>query len=182
MAKSIDLVVGTNTLGTFQESEDYFQTSLFFDQWCSFSTTKKKRAMVTAFMAMKNMSWDGEKTDSAQLAPFPRTGLVDGEGDALDSAEIPEIAKFGQFELALYLGINTGFESSAKGQIKEVQAGTVKVKYYETTPGTDKGAVFPQEILQYFNVLASSSFEVTPGFASGVDQESFFASTNYDTV
>lgn len=182
MAKAIVLVVGTNTLGTFQECEDYFLTSLFYDQWCAFSTTKKKRALVTAFIAMKGMSWDGAKTDSAQLAPFPRTGLTDEEGDAFDSAVIPEIAKLGQFELALYLARNTGFETSAKGQIKEVQAGTVKVKYYETSPGTDKDAVFPQEILQYFNVLASSSFEISPAFASGTDEESFFADANYDTI
>ena len=177
----ITLVVGTNTLGTYQEAEDYFEASPNAATWCALTATVKKQNLVGAYRAMTQMKWDGDKTVSSQTAPFPRTGLVDIDEVAIDSVAIPDIAKFGQFELALYFSANGGFVSQATGQIKEVQSGTAKVKYFQTSPGTSNVASFPEEALQYFNVLSSSSNEISVPYASGVDDCSSFDDISYDT-
>ena len=181
----ITLVVGTNTLGTLDGANQYFETTIHAARWAAISSaTKKKQALVTAFNAMTQMSWFGEKTDSAQLAPFPRTDLLDAEGNIFDSAVIPLIAEYGQFELALYFAESGGYKNpaSVKGQVKEVQAGTAKVKYFQTDQAVSAVPAFPKEVMQYFDILkgVASDIELEFGEALGVDQTGFFGNTEYD--
>ena len=175
------LVVGSNTLGSYQEAEDYFNVSLSYDVWCALSVGVKKRSLVAAFNAMNLMLWDGARTDSAQIAPFPRTGLTDVDGSEIASDSVPTIAKYGQFEFAAYLATNKGFVDNSKGQIKKVGAGSAKVEFFENTVQEKQSKDFPQVIEQFFSILSSTSSSITVGEASGTCQESFFKSTDYGT-
>lgn len=177
----IILVVGTNTLGTYSEAEEYFNVSMSYDIWCALSVPVKKRSLVAAFNAMSLMPWDGERTVSTQLAPFPRIGLTDIEGSEIASDSVPTIAKYGQFELAAYLATNKGFVDKSKGQVKKVGAGSAKVEFFESTIQEKQSTDYPQVIEQFFSVLSSTSSSVTVGEASGTCQESFFQSTEYGT-
>lgn len=182
MAIIITLVVGTNTFGTYQEAENHFAGSMSYEKWCVVKAAAKKRALVAAFDAMNGMVWDGEKTDPLLVAAFPRTGLTDIEGNDLASDSIPVLAKQGQFELAAYLIANKGFVDKSKGQVKKVGAGSAKVEFFENTVAVKESKVFPEVIEQYFRVLSSSKFSLTPSEASGTSEESHFSNANYGTV
>lgn len=75
--------------------------------------------------------WTGLPTTTTQRLPWPRTGMFDGNGNAIPSNVIPEALKNAQSELAgqLLMSDTTLDNAVSVGGITSVKAGSVSVSF-----------------------------------------------------
>jgi hypothetical protein len=78
-----------------------------------------------------NRQWTGLPTDGVQRMAWPRVGMFDANGNAIDDAVIPQALKEAQSELAGQLIIaDTTLDNAAKVKgLKSVKAGSVEVSF-----------------------------------------------------
>lgn len=96
-----DLVVGENSWATLDEADLYFEGRVNSTLWTD--ADSKENLLYSAWQVLEQHKYAGRKTDPDQGAKFPRTGLVDEDGQEVDSDVIPQNAKWAQFEQALYM-------------------------------------------------------------------------------
>lgn len=97
---------GTNSYVSLDSAETYFGNRLYVDAWAnaSSSESEKELSLIWACSLLENrVRWYGYKTNSSQTLQWPRRGLVDRYGKAVDSSTIPQAVKDVQCELALFL-------------------------------------------------------------------------------
>ena len=73
------ITVGVDTYVTVAEADTYLRGA-----WSAFDTADKESALVEAARSMETLTWKGSKTSEAQALAWPRTGVVDRYGRALD--------------------------------------------------------------------------------------------------
>lgn len=163
----MSLVVGTNSYISRADATTYFADSLRSASWVALSDSTKDQGLVTATRMLDRQVWMGEKTVSAQLLQWPRTGVTDAYGDAVDSATVPQAIKDACCELALSLALNPSGETNANAgsNIKRVSAakGTDIEFFRPTTAGRFPTII--QELIKPFlgsiDSAASLGGEVT---------------------
>ena len=95
------IVVGTNSYVSVAEADAYIANRVHQDCW---TTSYRYMAMIQACHMMETrVKWKGAKTDSSQTLEFPRTGLLDHYKKAVPNDEIPDLVKFVQIELTLFI-------------------------------------------------------------------------------
>ena len=162
---------------------EYFYGSLQHSAaWTAASSATQAAALVSATRLLDRQRWAGEKTSDAQALAWPRTGVTDAEGNAVDSAEIPTKVIQACYEVAAQMVADAAFEnsSSASSNIKSVNSGSVGVAYFAPE---SKGR-FPTVIAELCSeFLLGSTFDAgaTDGLsggslfgAGGLDNESVF--------
>lgn len=99
------------------------------------------------------MTWKGYKTTEDQALRFPRSGIIDKDGYAIDEDTIPEILERATAEQALVLMTSNKFAlPSILGQgIKEAKLGPMSVK----VGGMQVEEVIPQNVLSLLDVLGT---------------------------
>ncbi len=91
--------VGENSYIDLNYAELYAGETLRYDEWSEYS--QQRSALIFATILLENrVKWYGRKTDPSQTLQWPRKGLVDRYGNAVDSNSVPEIVKQVQCELA----------------------------------------------------------------------------------
>lgn len=111
---------------------------------------------------------------------FPRSGLVDCEGNALTATGFPDEFKFGQFELAYDISLSAAAETNAGvgSNLKRTKAETVEVEFFRPTGGVGGAgsARFPVYVMEYIGcLLASSAVVGLSGGATGMGGTSIVA-------
>ena len=94
---------GENSYISLDDADSYFANRLYTDSWDDSSSdeSEKELALIWATSLMENrVKWYGRKTDPSQTLQWPRKGLLDRYGNAVDSNSVPEIVKQVQCELA----------------------------------------------------------------------------------
>lgn len=178
------LVVGTNTYQLQASANTILGDNIATAKWATKPSATKDAALITAFNLMETQRWQGEKTQPAptQTAQHPRTGLVNCNGEAIDSATIaPDVIRAQAllaFELSedptLAGGTTTG------SNIKKLQAGSASIEFHERTndSGDPVNFRFPprvQELLAcYLEGVLTGGVE-----AIGADGESIFDPCDY---
>lgn len=107
-----------------------------------------------------------------QPLAFPRIGLTDLEGDAVDSATVPQVVKDAQYELAYLLSQDSTIEGSTgtSENNKRLKAGSVEVERFSPTKGTRLPNVVHELLRSFLEGFGS----MTSVFSSGVTVESQF--------
>lgn len=140
--------------------------------WTAADTDTKSRALVTSTRLIDRQDWKGTKTVDTQPLEWPRTGVVDRDGNALDPGVIPQEIIDGSIILAaLIVEDPTLAEATSTGSnTKRVKAGSAEVEFFRPQVGTR----FPIILHELFgDLLESSSFGSSSGSRSfGTDQES----------
>jgi len=93
---------------------------------------EKARSLITATLILDALPWLGVATGgAAQALAFPRTGLTDPGGFAVDAATIPRRIEYATAALALrLLPSNLALESAAALQgLKRLKADTVELEW-----------------------------------------------------
>lgn len=105
--------------GTVTGAKAYLAASSHGQAWLSLDSATQKQRLVTATRILERQSWLGAPTEpvdksnltnqpaNTQPLQFPRTGLVDRNGVAVDSTSIPMDVDSASYEIALALGETT---------------------------------------------------------------------------
>lgn len=107
-----------------------------------------------------------------QTADFPRSGLRDRQGVALDSQVIPTDIDSAQIELAFEISQNTSVEggSGTGSNTKRLKAGSAEIEFFKGTDGTP----FPTIVNDLIAPFLGSSTGTSGSAAFGVCDESQF--------
>lgn len=112
-------------------------------------------------------------TIATQTSRWPRTGVTDAEGDAVDSALVPEQVKQAQIELSYELVADAAVET-ARDQNSNIQqigaGGGVGITYFKPQESNGKFPVIVQELLAEF---LDPGAVVTGLATTGTDQTNF---------
>jgi len=166
------LVVGTNSYVDVATASTYFQHAIHASAWRSASNNDKTSALVTATRMLDRQRWLGEKYQPAptQVLDWPRSGLVDEEGQPIDETTVPQFVLDATCELGLQLISNAAVQdqNSTGSNIKSLKAGSAEIEYFATgTSGTRFPTIVQELIGQYLEGALFSG-----PFASGSDAES----------
>jgi len=126
------VVAGANSYYTLASADDYFDTR-GNSTWVDYDEDAKIYAMIKACQYMENLNWKGVKSLSDQELVWPRIGMEDEDGYAIDSDEIPKRIKWGQAEIAYRYILDTELEtdiSAGAGSVKSEQVDVIKVEYF----------------------------------------------------
>jgi len=114
-------------------------------------------------------------TEIDQLADFPRDGLVDCDGDEVDSTTYPTDLKAGQFELAYALSQDASIEqaSGTGSNVKRLKAGSAEIEYFRPESDAQR---FPTQVQEYLACFLSTvaGGRLALGFHSGAGVVSNF--------
>lgn len=167
------ITVGTNSYITLANANTYMSATLQAAVWSALADATKEAALISAARMIDRQAWQGSKTDSGQAMAWPRSGLVDKDGNEVSSASVPQQVIDAQCELALALSQDSSIQSntSSSQNIKRVQAGSASVEYFRSVAGGRFPTVV-QELLGLW--LGSNSTGLITSMSSGTDIESFF--------
>lgn len=177
------LVVGENTYIDLAGADAYFDDSLKFASWDALTDDVKSKALVTATRMLDRQTWAGTKTDESQDLQWPRSGVTDKYGNAIDSSTVPQQILEAQCELALSIALDPSVEtnSSTSGNIKFLKAGEAEIGYFTPT----RGGRFPtiiQELVGQFMGAAASAANSGGAYVSGTCERSHFCSDQYGLI
>jgi hypothetical protein len=180
-------------------ADAYFQAASHGAPWTAADGGVRNNAMVTAMRVFERTGWQGdptEPTDKTQPQPantqplvWPRAGLQDREGLALDPATIPDDILWGSYEYALELittpsvqtdpltGSNIKTQKSSQ-RVEGAITVSEEVGFFKPTLG--KLPPFPTITQDYIGLWLASSVVGSQIFVSGTDVESAFTDEKLD--
>lgn len=162
-----------NSYLNLTDANTYFELALGVDKWTNATDATKQSALVTATRMTDRKDWQGEKTVSTQPLEWPRTGVVDKNGDLVSTTTLPQDFQDGICELALELITDPDVQTTTVAATKSMMADKTSVEFFSPTNSRVSGAIFPgisQELLGQY-LLGPDGLVPT---ASGTDVESEF--------
>lgn len=164
-----------------QIADDYMgaQISSAGTAWRAATEDEQNRALVSATRLINRQTWQGTRDDQYYPLAFPRSGLLDADGAAVDSSIVPQQVIDACCELAASLldGSTVQDQSTTENNTQSLSAGSVSISYFR--PTSEVSGRFPQVVQELLGLWLSSSASVIVGFSSGTDEESAFKSS-YD--
>ena len=143
------------------------------------STTQQAQALVLATRFFDRQQWQGTPVTppaiDTQIA-WPRTNVIDGNGNAVDSSTVPDPIIKGCFELAAILLARPGLQDQANAdpQVASTSSGGTTVNLFRA----ERIGRFPKVVQELVGVyLASRTYQVG-SVASGTDDTNSGDSTN----
>jgi len=122
-----------NSYAELEEANAYFEDRLNTTEWEAASDTNKQRALVTATQRIDEEQFFGGKTNSGQALKWPRTGVLDEDGNEFDPATIPERVKQAVYITALELLRADFLAENYMGNFSYFSAGSVQIKQFTQT-------------------------------------------------
>jgi len=167
----------------------YFLGQLNTTNWDAASSTDRAKALVTASTILDKQRWVGEPTDKAtpQALAWPRTGVVDCDGDAVATDEIPADVVHASYELAkailddatVQTATSTG--SNTKRVLTRKKVGDLETEdeteyFSPTNVGQAAGTRFPAIVQEYLKCFIGGTLQ---GATVTGSQESVFLTFDY---
>lgn len=152
--------------------------------WLAASPTAQDQSIIMATRYLDSQIWAGEKTSPTQTLEWPRTGVTELNGDALDSATVPQAIKNACMELAALIRANPTLVEGESGGGSNIQAvtGPVGVTFFAPQAATALPSLIMRLVGRYLGSAgASTSGSYGAGEATGTCSESEFDdSDRYD--
>lgn len=153
------------------DADAYFAVAIHAALWeAETDDTVKEKALITSTRILDRQTWAGTKYDASQELAWPRSGVTDRDGDAVEEDEVPQEILDATCELALSLLADTALQdtsSTTSGNLKRVQAGSVQVEYFR--PGQSKK--FPNIVQELVGPFLRGTGLVTVGIAYGTGED-----------
>ena len=111
----------------------------------------KENALITATRMLDRRQWVGTEYDDPQTLDWPRSGVTDPEGVAVDETVVPQFILDATCELALALMEDASVQTGEGSNIKSIETGSVGVEFFGASNASSTG--FPtiiQEIIGYY--------------------------------
>lgn len=135
-----------NSFATLQEANDYFAERLYSSLWVAATEAEKTAALIMATgLLVSDICWTGAPTTTTQSLPWPRTGMVDRNGNDIADDVIPQPVKASEFEMALALlkGDRTTESDIEALGLTKLKAGPVELGF----SGDAKASVVPAFVI-----------------------------------
>ncbi len=160
--------------GTEADADNYMKARWGSETWIDADAADKRQTLVSATRMIDRENWLGQRTVSAQSLEFPRTGLTDKDGNAVDSATVPLAVEEANYELALALLNDAAVQEAdtTGSNVKRVKAGSAEVQFFRPTDGTPFPTI-ANDLLKTFRESGALA-----GLASGSDEVSAFCDPN----
>lgn len=173
MASVIIGAVTYEVYGDVAAADEYFNASSSYATWAAYDADTKARGLVSATRLLDRQTWQGELTaisPETGLA-WPRTGVTDRYGDAVDSETIPEDIIEASFLLALDINSGGTVETSATNEdlTKRLKAGSVEIEKFRADQ--DTVSRFPLSVSELINQYLTSNVAIATSLSFGVDAE-----------
>lgn len=149
------------------------------------SNQRKLQLLVTATRYFERTGWIGTPTDLTTPQPlaWPRTGVVDRNGQAVADSVLPADVEAGFFELVIALDqdttgalLATGSTGSntkrtrRKRKVGELETEDENENFVSTATGGAARGRFPQATLEFIKPFLKGGAFSAAGFASGADE------------
>ena len=129
----MSLIVGTNTYINEADADTYFTYALHSAEWDAATTATKEKALVTATRMIDRQAWQGSRYADPQDLAFPRTDLVDLDGEEVDEITVPTAVLNATCELGMAMIASAAVQTVADTAEawKRVEAGPVKAERFD---------------------------------------------------
>jgi len=159
--------------GTEAGLKAYMAARIGADKFDAATSVNRKKAHVSATRWLDRQTWAGAKKEASQALEFPRTGLTDKDGNAVDDTTVPAVIESACYELVLILLDDaTKQESEDSGSnIRSVKAGSVSVEFFKGTLG--QSSKFPSHVNELIRCFLEgySTFNAAVGYGTSVESE-----------
>jgi hypothetical protein len=193
------VVLGVEVYDAKAAFDAYFKGATHGAPWLAAASSLRNQAIVTQMRVFDRTAWQGAPTEprdktvpqpgSTQALAWPRTGLVDREGVAVDSSAIPLEILQGGYEYALELinapSVQTDDQRGSNlktDKLTQRVEGAVTVTtekgYFRSTLGTLPP--FPTIVQDYIGLWLASSVSSPLVFTSGTEVEATFTEAGLD--
>ncbi len=126
------------------------------EAYTSATTTKQDQALITATDFLDSQSWDGDKTVSSQPLEFPRTGLSDKNGDAVDSATLPPELVEAHYLLTLAILKSSQVQFSSGTRVSGITTANTAIRFSIFGEAINAGGL-PNNIQQLIAIFLSKA-------------------------
>ena len=122
------LVKGTNSWGSMEEAEAYFEDRLDAAAWDEAVVQERSKALITATTVLDSLSWSGRSIDVEQHTAFPRDICYFDPrlGRSVSIQGMPKRALDAQFEMAYHLLNNDGLLDDTGG-LTNLEVASIKL-------------------------------------------------------
>jgi hypothetical protein len=125
-------------------AQAYFDTRLNATAW-SGAGDKQETALLMACNRMEQEKYRGTRTTTTQALKFPRIGLVDDDGAAVDPDTVPLAVKQAQCEYALDLLIGDTTRGTGLEQFKSLAVSSIRLDMRDpTTSESNNPSLYPK--------------------------------------
>ncbi len=166
--------------GTETEVKQYIAGRLGTSAYDDASSGDRKKAHVQATRWMDTLTFQGSPTDLVTPQPlaWPRTGMVDCNGEVVVDTVVPDelCEAIGEMVL-IVLGDNAASDAAGTGKnIKKVGAGSAQVEFFRTGDAQgNKGTPLPEQAWRLIKCFTGAGDQANSGaIASGTCDESQF--------
>lgn len=148
-------------------------TQTQFETWDALTDDEKARGLVSATRLIDRQHWLGEKTDDAQALAFPRTGLIDCDGNDVDSAIVPQQVIDASIILAYDLATGSTVETSATTEdlTKRLKAGSVEIEKFRAD--SSSSGRFSTPVMELLGCFMAGSVAIAGSLSYGDDGVGF---------
>lgn len=150
-------VTGANTYFSLASATEYF-SDRGVTTWLEGAETDKSAALIKACHYMETLDWKGTKTYSDNPLEWPRVGVPDRNGWAIDYNEIPRDIKWGQCEIAYrYFSGSDMLPDLERGGavVREKVVDAIEVQYASWADGNTKFQYVTAVLRPYLNSIGS---------------------------
>lgn len=169
------ITIGSNEYEVYSdvaEADAYYNGSTEFADWDALTATEKSRALVSSTRLIDRQPWQGAKVVSSpdQILDFPRTGLVDCEGIALDDVDTLPLAVTASQLLALDIHTDNAQTQQRINEdlTKSLKAGSVSLVNFRQDKDTLSGR-FALDVMELIGCFLSSGASISSSIDSGTD-------------
>jgi hypothetical protein len=156
------VVANANSYVSLADADAYFEIDVNFDAtWDALTDTVKEQYLMWATRILdQKVQWKGDKTDEDSALRWPRTGVYDRDGNAIDTDAMPVQLTEAVCELIKYLQTTDVTTSQGADFLKSVEVDVIKIEYQNGAGQSTVPPLFNQILrgLGYYPTPLSSSF------------------------
>lgn len=124
------IITGANTYVSLSFA-DTFCVDLGLTSWAALGTSSREAAILRGMAFVETMRFKGVKSDVDQPLKWPRDGVYDEDGFAIEPDAIPEALKKGTARAAYEEGIIPGaLQGSRETGIKRQKVDVLEIEYF----------------------------------------------------
>ena len=174
------IVIGADSYTAYASVADadvFFNGSVDYATWGALTTDEKSRSLVTSTRMLDRQLWQGEKEDPLQALAFPRTGVFDCAGVAVEPADTLVVVTEASIILALAVFTNNALLTTAStiDLTKRLKAGSVEIEKFRASSDEIAAGRFPLDVMELVGCYFSGRSSISGALSFGTDGTAFDA-------
>jgi len=173
--------------GTHADAKVYFNAYSGTSSFLAAANQEQLKLLVTATRMMDRQPWQGLPTDQTTPQPleWPRTGVIDRNGAAVDDSEPPDKIEWGTYELAEAIAADSTVQTTSNSgtnvkrdklrqKVGDLEEETETEYFKGTASGSSAAPRFPTIVNELVREYLQSGAGLIGIYGSGTDLDSYF--------